>query len=478
MINHNDDTICAISTGLTPSGCGIIRISGNDTKNIVSSIFVNKNKQPKNIEDSHKVYYGFIYDKENDDILDEVSLITMYAPKSYTKEDVIEIQAHGGLLILKNILSLLCKKGCRIADSGEFTKRAFLNGRIDLSEAESVADIILSQNNYARIAAFKILNGALQDSIKKYREQILEATAYIEACLDDPEHMSIDNYKFTLIKILKNINNDLEKLILNFDNGKLIREGIDTAIIGKPNVGKSSFLNCLLNEDRAIVSDIAGTTRDTIKETINLKGITLNIIDTAGIRKEENLDEIERIGIKKATTIADSANLVILVLDNSADFNDNDNNLLYRYVGKKLIIILNKVDLNNSTDKKIFLENFFKDLSKKKNLAENFCPPILFFSAKNKIGLNELEDTIEKMFFENKLDFNNEIFISNERQLSSLKNALSSLKNVLSSIENNMPEDLLTIDLMDGYTHLSNILGEEINDDLINEIFSKFCMGK
>ena len=478
MPNFNDDTICGISTGLTPAGCGIIRVSGKDAKSIISSIFVNKEKKPKNIDESHKVYYGYIYDKENDDFLDEVILITMFAPKSYTKEDVIEIQTHGGLLILKNIISLLCKNGCRIASAGEFTKRAFLNGRIDLTEAESVADIIAAQNNYARISSFKILNGGLKENIKKYREQILEATAYIEACLDDPEHLSLDNYKNTLMEIIKNINKDLEKIIFNYDNGKLIREGINTAIIGKPNVGKSSLLNTLLNEDRAIVTNIAGTTRDSIKETINLKGITLNIIDTAGIRKEENLDEVERIGIKKATTIAESANLVILMLDNSTDFDDNDNDLLYRYFEKKLIIILNKVDLDNSKNKKIFLENFYKNLSKEKNLAENLCPPILFFSTINKSGLNELEDTIEKMFFENKIDFNSELFISNERQLSSIKNAHSSFLNVLTSIENEMPEDLLTIDLMDGYTHLSNVLGEEINDDLINEIFSKFCMGK
>lgn len=458
MINI-DDTICAIATALSPAGIGIIRISGNEAIKIVSNIFVNSKKEKIALKESHKIHYGYIYDGKNDNLIDEVLVLTMFKPKSYTAEDVIEIQCHGGLLVLKNILNLLVENGARIAEPGEFTKRAFLNGRIDLSKAESVTDIIMSKNNYALKASFNQLKGNLSEKLNSFREEILESTAFIEACLDDPEHMSVDGFKPVLKTKCEKIITELNTIIKNYDNGKLIKEGINTVILGKPNVGKSSLLNTLLNEDRAIVTDIAGTTRDTIKESINLNGITLNIIDTAGIRNEGNIDTVEKIGIDRAKSEAENADLIILVLDSSRPLDNNDEELisLCKNLNKKTITLLNKSDLCSSA-----------------HLSESH----INFSTKTKEGLHELTATIEKMFINKDLDFNNEIFISNERQLQSIKNAKLSLLNVLSSIEKDVSEDFLTIDLTDAYTHLSQVLGIEVTDDLVNEIFSKFCMGK
>ena len=480
-----DDTICAIATSLTPSGIGVIRISGDDAIKIVSKFFVNKNKNLIDINESHKIKYGFIFDKEKNTFIDEVLIMTFLAPHSYTAENVVEIQSHGSLIVLKNILSLLTENGARLAEPGEFTKRAFLNGRIDLSKAESISDIIMSKNEYALKASFNQLKGNLSDKLNIFRNEILESTAYIEACLDDPEHMSLDGYKEKLETNCKNIINELDNIIKNYDNGKIIKEGINTVILGKPNVGKSSLLNTLLNEDRAIVTDIAGTTRDTIKESINLNGITLNIIDTAGIRDEKNIDTVEKIGIDKAKSEASNADLIILVLDSSKPLDENDEALisLCKALNKKTLTLLNKSDLATPVGANIICpivgENANTIRAKfRSSCMDNLCEPLITFSTKTKEGLNELTSTIEQMFINKELDFNNEIFISNERQLSLIKKAKASLSNVLSSINNNMPEDLLTIDLSDAYISLSQVLGIEVSDDLVNEIFSKFCMGK
>lgn len=465
MINI-DDTICAIATALSPAGIGIIRISGNEAVKIVSNIFVNSKKDKIALKESHKIHYGYIYDEKKNDLIDEVLILTMLKPKSYTAEDVVEIQCHGGLLVLKNILNLLVENGARIAEPGEFTKRAFLNGRIDLSKAESVTDIIMSKNNYALKASFNQLKGNLSEKLNSFREEILESTAFIEACLDDPEHMSVDGFKPKLKSQCENIISELNAIIKNYDNGKLIKEGINTVILGKPNVGKSSLLNTLLNEDRAIVTDIAGTTRDTIKESINLNGITLNIIDTAGIRNEDNIDTVEKIGIDRAKSEAENADLIILVLDSSRQLDKNDEELiaLCKTLNKKTITLLNKTDIAGPIVGA--------------STASPFNGPLISFSTKTKIGLPELTSTIEEMFINKTLDFNNEIFISNERQFNLIKKSKNSLLNVISSIDMNMPEDLLTIDLTDAYSYLSQVLGIDTTDDIVNEIFSKFCMGK
>ena len=465
-MNH-DDTIVAIATSLTPAGIGIIRVSGDKASTIVSSIFVDKNKKKIALNESHQVKYGYIYDEENDNIIDEVLCITMLKPRSYTAEDVVEVQSHGGIIVLKKILNLIESKGARLAEPGEFTKRAFLNGRIDLSKAESVSDIIMSKNDYALKASVEQLRGNLSAKLNEHREKILEAIAYIEACLDDPEHMSLDGYKEKLEKEIESISLDIDKIIKNYDNGKIIKEGIDTVIIGKPNVGKSSLLNLLLDEERAIVTDIAGTTRDIIRESINLNGITLNIIDTAGIRNEKNIDKVEEIGIEKAKKEIEKADLILCVIDiNKIDKEDETLIELCKEKNKKRIILLNKKDLAENAEKNIENQKFLMGEEK------------ILFSAKTKEGLNALKAKIEEMYTFGELDFNNEIFISNERQLEAIKKARKSLENVQEAIKRSISEDFLTIDLNDAYTYLSQVLGIEINDDVVNEIFSKFCMGK
>ena len=487
MINH-EDTIVAIATALSPSGIGVIRVSGNETKKIISSIFVDKNKNKIDIEESHKVRYGYIYDDANDIILDEVIILTMYKPRSYTAEDVIEVQCHGGMIVIKKIFDLIVSKGARIAEPGEFTKRAFLNGRIDLSKAESVTDIIMSKNEYAYRASFEQLKGNLSDKLNAFRNEILESTAFIEACLGDPEHMSVDGYKEELKIKVENIIDELNTIIKNYDNGKLIREGVNTVILGKPNVGKSSLLNLLLDEERAIVTDVAGTTRDVIKESINLNGITLNVIDTAGIRNAAEADEVEKIGIEKAKNEAEKADLIILVIDAADLSTSGENNKssfelinVCKKQKKKYIVLLNKCDLLDEKNIEV-IDKIKEEIKKPSILVSNEdiseCGGVINFSTKTRQGFDELKKVLEKMFISGELDFNNEIFISNERQLSSIIKARESLKNVLTSIEKEMPEDLLTIDLTDAYTHLSQVLGIEINDDVVNEIFSKFCMGK
>ena len=504
-------TIAAIATSLTPAGIGIIRISGDEAFKIASKIFVDKNKNPININESHKIKYGFIYDKNKNEFIDEVILLPMKAPHSYTAEDVIEIQSHGSIIVLKRILDLVVENGTRLAEPGEFTKRAFLNGRIDLSKAESVADLISSKNEYARKASLNELKGGMSNKINEYRKIILEDVAFIEAALDDPEHIEIADFKDDKLKNhIYNIKNELNHMIENYDNGRVIKEGINTCIIGKPNVGKSSLLNVLLNEERAIVTDIAGTTRDVIKESINLGGITLNIIDTAGIRENKNgnedLDKVESIGIEKAKAEAKNADLILYVLDATKEIDDEDKKLIEELKNKKIIFILNKSDLLDSTcsgELKFCRGELASPLStpvgadiirplqsanpsiynfRRGELSEGapsgVTSPFIYFSALTRSGLAELIDTITKMFINNEIDFNTEIFISNERKLNLIKDSVNSLSNVEEGINSGISEDFLTIDLNDAYVSLSKVLGEEIDDDLANEIFSKFCMGK
>lgn len=460
-----EKTICAIATSLNKSSIGIIRISGPEAIDITQRIFKTKNKKEINISQSHKVYYGFVF--FNDEIIDEVICITMRAPKSYTKEDVVEIHSHGSQNILQKILELLIDNGAFLAEPGEFTKRAFLNGRIDLSKAEAVIDLINSQTDFQRKAAISKLQGNVEEKVNNFREELINASAYIEAALDDPEHISLDDYKIELKEKITNIKNDIDDIINNYNNGKIIKEGINTVILGKPNVGKSSLLNTLLGENRAIVTDIEGTTRDTLKESINIEGIQLNIIDTAGIRETDENNFVEKIGIEKAKEEAKNADLIIYMIDASKDLNKDDSlkkediEILKEIKNKKIIFLLNK-----------------KDLLKKEITKNNFDNNTILFSTKTKEGLEELKTTIKNLFFSNDINFNNQIFINNERQLELFKLTKKSLENVLTSIENNLSEDFYTIDIYDSYKYLSKIIGKDISDDLINQIFSKFCMGK
>lgn len=455
------DTIAAIATAMTPSGIGIIRISGDDSIELIDKIYKSKSgKKLLSQCDSHTVHYGFIYD--GDEKIDEVMVLIMRAPNTYTREDTIEIDCHGGVFVMKRILETVIKYGARPAEPGEFTKRAFLNGRIDLSQAESVIDVINSKNEFALKNSLSQLNGAVLDSIKQIREVLLHEIAFIESALDDPEHISLESYPQKLLLIVDNQIKSIDKLLESSDNGRILKEGINTVIVGKPNAGKSSLLNILVGADRAIVTDIAGTTRDVLEEQINLDGITLNLVDTAGIRDTDDI--VEKIGVDRAKQYADSADLIIYVIDSSTELDDNDFSIIDILKDKNAIVLLNKSDLSTITTEDIV----------KKYLDK----PVIYISAKDRTGIDELESKISEMFLHGQVSFNDEVYITNIRHKNSLTEALNSLKLVVESINNDMPEDFYSIDLMNAYEELGLIIGEAVEDDLMQEIFSKFCMGK
>ena len=453
-----NETIAAIATGLTNAGIGIIRVSGDMAIDVVDKIFYTKNGLKTKL--SHTINYGYIVEDGN--IVDEVLVMLMKAPRTYTGEDTVEINCHGGILVLQKVLKLVLKAGARIAKPGEFTKRAFLNGKMDLSKAEAVIDIINAKNDYALKSGMSQLNGNIRSKISGMREKILHEIAYIESALDDPENYSLDKYPKKLEKIINYMQKDIDKLINSFSNGKIIKEGVETVIIGRPNAGKSSLLNLLLKEDRAIVSDIEGTTRDIIREYIKLGDISLNIVDTAGIRNTE--DYIEKIGVDKAKNIAINADFVLLVIDATKSLSEEDIELIDYIKDKKAIILLNKAD----SEMLLSIDDIKKYTDKK----------IILFSAKESIGLSELEEEIKLMFYRGDIDFNDQIYITNERHIEALEEAKESLDMVLSSIEEELPEDFYSIDMLNAYESLGSITGEAIDDDLANEIFSKFCMGK
>lgn len=460
----NTDTIAAIATGVTNSGIGIIRISGDDAINIADKIFVPYKKENKlNNVKSHTIHYGYI--KDEDYVIDEVLVSVMKSPNTYTRENVVEINCHGGIIVVKNILDVVLRNGARAAEAGEFTKRAFLNGRIDLSQAEAVIDVINAKNDYALKSSVSQLRGSVSSKIKEIREAILEKIAYIEAALDDPEHIEMNGFDHELSITIKDIKKKLEVLLNSADNGRVIKEGIKTVILGKPNAGKSSFLNALLGEERAIVTDIEGTTRDVLEEHISIHGVSLNIIDTAGIRDTENI--VEKIGIDKARNMAEEADLIIYIVDTSKPFDDNDRDIIEFLKGKKAIVLLNKSDLENeilSEDEKLIdtIDTAYK----------------IKISAKTGYGIEEFESAIKEMFFAGEIDFNDEIYITNARHKQNISDALDSIKMVENSIENHMPEDFFTIDLMNSYEALGRVIGEAVEDDLVDKIFSSFCMGK
>lgn len=474
MENYKNDTIAAIATALSDSGIGIIRISGDDAIYIVDSIFRSPSgKRILTKVQSHTVHYGYIVDKE-ENVIDEVMVVVMKAPKSYTTEDTVEINCHGGVLVVQKVLQTVLENGARIAEPGEFTKRAFLNGRIDLSRAEAVIDVIHSQNEYALSSSVSQLKGRLSDKIHKLREDILYQIAFIESALDDPEHISLDGYPEQLAVKVTYFQQEIAKLLATADNGRLIKEGISTVIVGKPNAGKSSLLNMMLGEDRAIVTEIAGTTRDALHETINLHGISLNMIDTAGIH--ETQDVVEKIGVERAKKYAIDADLILYVVDASGNIDEDDQNIISLLDGKKAIILLNKSDLENKITEESLKENLAKRLKHSEDiriLRTSTIDP----SSENS-GMEELEETIRNMFFEGELKHNNELVVTNLRHKEALQDALHSLQLVERSIENGMPEDFYSIDLTSAYASLGKIIGEEVDEDVVNEIFSKFCMGK
>lgn len=454
------DTIAAISTGMTSSGIGIVRISGPDAVEIADKIYDSRNGKKLADMPTHTIHYGYIRDGE--EFLDEVLVMLMRGPRSFTSEDTVEINCHGGVYAMNRILELVTRKGARLAEPGEFTKRAFLNGRIDLSQAEAVIDVINAKNEYALKSSVSQLKGSVLKAVREIREKIIYHIAYIESALDDPEHISLDGYPEQLEEQTEQWIEKITSLIASAENGKRMKEGIRTVIVGKPNAGKSSLLNVLLGEERAIVTDIAGTTRDVLEEPMSLSGISLNIIDTAGIRETE--DVVEKIGVKKAKTYAKDADLVIYVADSSTQLDENDEEIMELIRDRKAIVLLNKMDLDLVTTEEMIRERLDK--------------PVIPISAKEEQGIDRLEQTIKDMFYDGNLSFNDQIYITNMRQKAALSEALESLKQVMTSIQNQMPEDFFSIDLMNAYEELGSITGESVGEDLVNEIFSKFCMGK
>lgn len=454
------DTIAAIATAMTSSGIGIIRISGGQAFEVIEKIFKKKNGGKIDLSRSHTVQYGYICDQ--DEVIDEVLVLIMKGPHSYTAEDTVEIDCHGGVLMMKKILETVIQYGARPAEPGEFTKRAFLNGRIDLSQAEAVIDVINAQNEYALKSSVSQLKGKMSEKIKALRGKIIYEIAYIESALDDPEHISLDGYGEELAKKLEPMVKELERLIASADNGKVMSEGVKTVILGKPNAGKSSLMNVLVGEERAIVTDIAGTTRDTLEEHIRLRGISLNVVDTAGIRDTE--DVVEKIGVTKARTAAEDADLIIYVVDASVPLDENDRDIIEMIRNRKAVVLLNKTDL----EQVVSVEELEKQTGHQ----------VIPVSAKEETGIEELEKEIQSMFYHGDIDFNDEVYVTNIRHKTALTESLSSLKLVQKSIEDGMPEDFYSIDLMNAYEQLGTIIGEAVEDDLVNEIFSKFCMGK
>lgn len=461
----NQDTIAAISTGMTNSGIGIVRISGSEALEIADRVY--KGKETIAEVPTHTIHYGHIMD--GDETVDEVLVMVMRGPRTFTGEDTVEINCHGGTYVVSRVLETVLKAGARPAEPGEFTKRAFLNGKMDLSQAEAVIDVITSENEYALQSSISQLKGSVKNRIKEIREKIIYHTAFIETALDDPEHISVDGYGEVLKEAAEEVIDQLKELIDSSDDGRIMKEGIQTVILGKPNAGKSSLLNILAGHDRAIVTDIEGTTRDVLEEQIRLQGLTLNIIDTAGIRQTDDI--VEKMGVDKAKEYAKEADLIIYVVDASRNLDENDEKIFDLIYDKRTVILLNKSDLDT-----VVTEEMIRERISQKGVQKQI--PVIAISAKEEQGIKELENTVKAMFLKGDLSFNEEVYITNARQKNALVNARESMKKVIFSIDAGMPEDFYSIDLMDAYESLGNITGESIGEDLVNEIFSKFCMGK
>lgn len=455
------DTIFANASGMG-GGISVIRVSGSKAIEIVDRIFEPKKKDKRIAEQkTYTMHYGHIVDNDAH-IVDEVLVLLMRAPHSYTAEDVVEIDCHGGQFVALRIMELLMKEGARPAEPGEFTKRAFLNGRIDLSQAESVMDVINAKNHFALDSSMKQLHGEVKKKIVDLREKILHESAFIEAALDDPEHYELDGYGEVLDPVIQKLTDELEELIRNSNNGRILSEGLKTVIVGKPNAGKSSLMNLLLGTEYAIVTDVAGTTRDILEKDFNLDGITLHITDTAGIRSTE--DEVEKIGVERAKRALEDADLVLYVIDSSSGRDETDEEIISSIREKKVIILLNKCDLSPTADAK--------------KLKERLGVPVILCSAKYGDGLQELTNQIKELFFQGELVYNDEVYITNLRHKDCLTKALASLKLVRQSIADQVPEDFYTVDLLNAYEELGLIIGEAVTDDLVDKIFHEFCMGK
>ena len=456
-----ENTIAAISTSTGNGGIGIIRLSGRKTFNIIEKIFRPKNKG--NEIKGYNIKYGNIINPKNNEIIDEVLVSYFVSPKSYTTEDMCEINSHGGMIVEKRILEICLENGAELASPGEFTKRAFLNGRIDLSQAESIIDLINSKSEMEAKESINQLEGYLSTKIQEIEQEMLDIMVNIEVTIDYPEYDVEEVTNVEALEHLKKIKGLLEKLEGSFEKGKILRNGIKTVILGKPNAGKSSLLNLMLKEDRAIVSDIEGTTRDSIEEYININGIALKLIDTAGIRETDNV--IEKLGIEKSMKLADSADLIIAIFDNSRELDENDRKILDFIKDKKAIIILNKVDIN--------LNNEYNEKE-----ISNLCKPTIKLSAKFGNGLDELYEEILKLFQFNEISNNNELLITNERHKTQIRKAKENIEKAMETIKSLMPVDIISIHIKEALSDLGEITGENVSQNIIDEIFSKFCLGK
>ena len=472
------DTVAAIATAMSEAGIGIIRISGPDAAAIGSKLYRTPKKNKTDISQWRPgtIRFGYIVETDGSgkkNLIDEVMLSWMKSPHSYTTEDTVEINTHGGMFLMNRILELVLKAGARMAEPGEFTKRAFLGGRIDLARAEAVMDLISSRNEFARKTSAAQLEGAVSAKIRELREKILYEIAFIESALDDPENYTLEGYTDKLMDTCLSLETEMKNLLSHAEEGRILKEGIRTAIVGRPNVGKSSLLNRLAGEERAIVTEIEGTTRDTLSETVRLGGVLLHLTDTAGIRQTQ--DKVEQIGVHIAQQALDRADLILFVIDSSRELSPEDASIAERITAKmeegtKCILLMNKTDLSSETS-----EEDVRDLFRSRNKE---CPPLLFCSLQTGEGMDELGAFVSGLFHTGEIAEKNEIFLTNLRHKDAVKEALESICLVKDSIESGMSEDFFSIDLMNAYRVLGTILGEAVEDDLVEEIFSKFCMGK
>ena len=468
-------TIAAISTPIGQGGIGIIRLSGENSLKIVQNLIRYKNK--KEVFKSYTIKYGHIYDKE--ELVDEVLVSYFKAPNSYTGEDVCEINCHGGILVVKRILDLVLKNGAELAEPGEFTKRAFLNGKIDLSQAEAVMDVINSKSLKENKTSIQQLEGYLGRKIKEIKNSLIDILVDIEANIDYPEYDVEEVQRLKFERTLQKGIEELKKLESTFENGKLLKEGIRTVILGRPNVGKSSLLNSLLKEDRAIVTEIAGTTRDTIEEMITIKGIPFKIVDTAGIRETKDL--VEEIGVEKSKKALEKADLVLMMLDATKEIQEEDKALLKLVKEKNVIILINKVDIGNKITKEKVLEMLVKENEKigaNANKKKEINNRIISISAKEDIGLETLEEKIAELYQIEEIDVNKEMIVTNERHKIAIRKAREEIEKVLIANQTGIPIDMLSIDLQNAVQNLGEITGETVSEEVINGIFKKFCLGK
>ncbi len=466
-----NETIAAIATAMSESGIGIIRISGPKSAEIASALYRNAKMQQVNVSEwkPGTIHYGFIV--ENNEVIDEVMVSWMKAPHSYTTEDTVEINTHGGMYIMQRILKLVLNSGARMADPGEFTKRAFLGGRLDLARAEAVMNLISSQNEFARKTSMAQLKGSVSDLVREFRNEIIYEIAFIESALDDPENYDLDGYPQNLYEKCQSLEKRMRKLIRNAEDGRILGEGIRTVIAGRPNAGKSSLLNFFAGEERAIVTNVAGTTRDTLSETVRVGDVILRLTDTAGIHDTD--DTVEMIGVKRAREAVQDADLILFVVDSSRNLSDEDRSIALlikerMLEGSKCIVLLNKSDLDRNVESEE-IEDLFE---------EKESPAVLSCSLQTGDGLSALHEEIQKLFHIGEISQRDEVFLTNVRHKNAMQQALESILLVEESIQSGMSEDFFSIDLMSAYTSLGKILGEAVEDDLVEEIFTQFCLGK